>query len=148
SVVQSGSLPIYTAVILSTAALAPLTALLLGSWWSGWPEHLGPAIHLPISAMLVTASLMATLVTRRFVAALLLGVVGYGMAMLFVAHGDPDLALTQFAIETLSVVIFLLVLRRLPDRFERRPPAIGQPLRIALAALVGVSVAVMALAAN
>jgi len=147
-IVQSGSLPIYAAVILTTAAVAPLAAMLLGSWWSGWPDHLGPAIHLPIAATLVVGALAATLATRRFVAALLLGVVGYGMAMLFVVHGAPDLALTQFAIETLSVVIFLLVLRRLPDRFERRPPAIGQPLRIALAALVGVSVVVMALAAN
>lgn len=147
-IVQSGSLPIYAAVILTTAAVAPLTAMLLGSWWSGWPDHLGPTLHLPIAGTLIVAALATTLATRRFVAALLLGVAGYGMAMLFVVHGAPDLALTQFAIETLSVVIFLLVLRRLPDRFERRPPAIGQPLRIALAALVGVSVAVMALAAN
>ena len=30
----------------------------------------------------------------------------------------PDLALTQFAIETLGAVLFVLVLRRLPERFE------------------------------
>ena len=33
-------------------------------------------------------------------------------------QGAPDLALTQVAIETLSTVLFVLVLRRLPDRFE------------------------------
>ena len=42
------------------------------------------------------------------------------MAALFVVQGAPDLALTQAAIETLSTVLFVLVLRRLPDRFERR----------------------------
>ena len=57
---------------------------------------------------------------RRFSAALLLGAAGYGMAGLFVVQGGADLALTQVAIETLSTVLFVLVLRRLPDRFERR----------------------------
>ena len=35
----------------------------------------------------------------------------------------PDLALTQVAIETLTTVLFVLVLRRLPDRFESRSTA-------------------------
>lgn len=147
-VVQSGSLPIYAAVILTTAAVAPATALLLGDWWSGWPDHLGPAVHLPIAGVIVGGALAAALAKRRFVAALLLGVAGYGMALLFVAHGAPDLALTQFAVETLSVVIFLLVLRRLPDRFERRPPALRPPVRLAVSVVVGAFVVVMALAAN
>ena len=63
---------------------------------------------------------MAAIVRRRFTAVLFLSVVGYGMAALFVVQGAPDLALTQAAIETLSTVLFVLVLRTLPDRFERR----------------------------
>jgi len=43
-----------------------------------------------------------------------LGVVGYGVAVVFLLFGGPDLAFTQFAIETLSVLLFVLVLRRLP----------------------------------
>jgi multicomponent Na+:H+ antiporter subunit A len=62
-------------------------------------------------------------------------------------QGAPDLALTQFAVETLLVVVFLLVLRRLPDRFERRTtPAVGQVARLAVSAAVGVFVVMMALA--
>ena len=89
----------------------------------------------------------ATVARRRFAAALLLGVVGYGIAMLFVVQGAPDLALTQFAIETLSVVVFLLVFRVLPDRFERRAPAMNRPLRLAVSAGVGIFVVLMAIAA-
>lgn len=148
SIVQSGSLPIYAATILTAAAVAPLTGLLLGEWWSGWPDHVGRAAHVPIAGVLIGGALAATLATRRFAAALLLGVVGYGMAGLFVVHGAADLALTQFAVETLSVVVFLLVLRRLPDRFERRPPALGQALRIGVSVLVGVLVLFMALASR
>ena len=85
---------------------------------------------------------------RRFAAALLLGVVGYGMAVLFVVQGAPDLALTQVGVETLSVVVFLLVLRRLPDRFERRPPAVHRLPRIAVSAAVGVMAVTMGIAAS
>jgi multicomponent Na+:H+ antiporter subunit A len=149
SIVQSGSLPIYAAIIFATAALAPMAAMLTGDWWPGWPDLVGRAGQVPIAALLITGALAATLATRRFVAAILLGVVGYGMAILFAVQGAPDLALTQFAIETLSVVVFLLVLRRLPDRFERRTaPAVGSVARIGVSAAVGVFVVLMAVAAS
>ncbi|MGB3409889.1 MAG: hydrogen gas-evolving membrane-bound hydrogenase subunit E [Microthrixaceae bacterium] len=148
SIMQSGSLPIYAAVILATAAIAPTWAMLSGRWWPGWPDLVGRPGHVPIAALLVTGALAATLATRRFAAAILLGVVGYGMAVLFVVQGAPDLALTQFTVETLSVVVFLLVLRRLPDRFERRTvPAVGQFVRLTVSAAVGVFVVLMAVAA-
>lgn len=44
-----------------------------------------------------------------------LGVIGFSQSLLFVMHGAPDLAMTQFSIETLSVVLFVLMLYRLPD---------------------------------
>lgn len=44
-----------------------------------------------------------------------LGVIGFSQSLLFVLHGAPDLAMTQFSIETLSVVLFVLMLYRLPD---------------------------------
>lgn len=147
SIAQSGSLPIYAAVVLATAAVVPGLALVSGAWWPGWPELVGRVAYLPVAGLLITGALAATTATRRFAAALFLGVVGYGMAVFFVVQGAPDLALTQFAIETLSVVVFLLVLRRLPDRFERRAPAVGRRYRLAVSAAVGVFVALMAIAA-
>jgi multicomponent Na+:H+ antiporter subunit A len=146
-VVQSGSLRIYATVIMTTAAVAPLVALTTGNWWPGWPDAVGRAGHLPIAALLGGAGLAATLARRRFAAALLLGVVGYGMAILFVAQGAPDLALTQFSIETLSTVVFLLVLRQLPDRFDRPAPLLSRALRLTVAGAVGVFVSLMAIAA-
>ena len=73
-------------------------------------------------------------------AALFLGTTGYAMAGLFVVQGAPDLALTQVAIETLSTVLFVLVLRRLPDRFERTSNASRQTVRIAIALAVAAMV--------
>jgi multicomponent Na+:H+ antiporter subunit A len=137
---------VYAAVVLLTAAVIPTVALVRGEWWPGWPQLIGTVAYVPITGLLIGAGVAATVARRRFTGALLLGAVGYGMALVFVVQGAPDLALTQFAVETLSVVLFLLVLRRLPDRFERRTPAIAQTLRVAVAAAVGVFVLVMAIA--
>jgi multicomponent Na+:H+ antiporter subunit A len=46
-------------------------------------------------------------------AVLSLGAVGYGVAVMYALLGAPDLAMTQFAVETLTVVIFVLVFSRL-----------------------------------
>lgn len=43
-----------------------------------------------------------------------LGTVGYGVSLVYILYGAPDLAMTQFCIETLSIVLFVLVLYRLP----------------------------------
>ena len=56
---------------------------------------------------------------------------------LFVVQGAPDLALTQFAIESLTTVLFVLVLRLLPDRFERRPPRGDAAVRPSIAGARG-----------
>ncbi len=64
-----------------------------------------------------------------------LGVVGYGIAVVFLLFGGPDLALTQFAIETLSVLLFVLVLRRLPPMRVLSPRS--ERIRDAVVALAG-----------
>jgi multicomponent Na+:H+ antiporter subunit A len=117
---QNGSLPVYLAVILLTVVTVPAAALVLDP---RWPQALAVA-HTPlqgfVGAVAVVAAIVACRQRRRFSAVLLLGVVGYAMAGLFVIHGAPDLALTQLVIETLLVVVFMLVLRRLPDEFPPR----------------------------
>jgi multicomponent Na+:H+ antiporter subunit A len=68
---------------------------------------------------------------------LLLGAVGYGVAVLFILQGAPDLALTQTLIETLSLVLFVLVLKLLPDRFRVSASRLRVNARVAVAVLVG-----------
>jgi multicomponent Na+:H+ antiporter subunit A len=144
--VQNGSLPVYAGVILATAALAPGVALLVGGGWRGWPD-LGPIGEAPVVVVLLVAAVGAAVVRRRFAAAVFLGVVGYAMAGLFVLSGAPDLALTQVAVETLSTVVFVLVLRRLPERFERQSSPRRRAVRLTIAAAVGATVFAFALIA-
>jgi multicomponent Na+:H+ antiporter subunit A len=144
--VQNGSLPVYVGVILAAAALEPAAALLVGGGWEGWPAT-GTAADIPVATVLVVAALGAAIVRRRFAAAMFLGLAGYAMAALFVLWGAPDLALTQAAVETLSTVVFVLVLRRLPERFDRRSSPRRRVIRLAVAATVAVTVFVLALVA-
>jgi multicomponent Na+:H+ antiporter subunit A len=144
-VVQSGSLPVYAGVILLAAALLPTAALLLGHDRPSLPEVVDAPVHVPIAALLVGSALAAALNRRRLSAALFLGLTGYGMAGFFVVQGAPDLALTQVTVETLSTVLFVLVLRHLPVTFERKSTVRTRALRIAVATAVGLGVLVFAL---
>jgi multicomponent Na+:H+ antiporter subunit A len=146
--IQSGSLPFYSGVILGTAAVVPGVVLLTSTSWPGWPEATTSPAEIPVVAVLIGAAFGAAVVRRRFSAALFLGVVGYSMAGLFVVHGAPDLALTQAAIETLSTVVFVLVLRRLPDRFERRSTSGFRVLRAGISMTVAVAVFAFAITAR
>ncbi len=144
--VQNGSLPVYSGVIVATAAALPASAI-AASWdWPGRPAW-GGLRDLPIVAMLVVAALGAATVRRRFSAVVFLGATGYAMAGLFVLYGAPDLALTQVAVETLATVVFVLVLRRLPEQFERQSTLRRRAVRLGIAALVGASVFTFALVA-
>ena len=144
--VQNGSLPIYLAVIMLTVTIVPLAAF--ASELDQLPQFVETPAHLALVAIMVAAGLGACIVRHRIAAALMLGAVGYAMAGLYVAQGAPDLALTQFSIETLSTVLFVLVLRFLPRSWRHRAPAIAAPMRIAVAGAIGVAVFVFALSAS
>jgi multicomponent Na+:H+ antiporter subunit A len=148
AVVQTGSLPVYAGVILTTAALLTTGALVLGDGWPGWPALVGSAGHVAVCVALLVTAVAAAAARRRFSAALLLGATGYAMAGLFVVQGGADLALTQVAIETLTTVLFVLVLRRLPDRFERRSGRAFRVVRLVAASSVAVMVFTVALTAG
>jgi multicomponent Na+:H+ antiporter subunit A len=143
--VQNGSLPIYLGVIITTLVVVPVVPLLSGFALPDL-ESGDLAPHLVIGFVMVVAALAAAVVRRRFTAVVLVGVVGYGMAALFVVQGAPDLAITQLLIETLSIALFVLVFRHLPDKFSRSLLRGSQAPRILIACAAAVFVFVMTLA--
>jgi multicomponent Na+:H+ antiporter subunit A len=147
-VVQNGSLPVYLAVITLTAVLLPGSELLN---LPGLPQPSAlaeDAVQTVVAAGIIVAAIAITFSRRRLASVLLLGAVGYGVAVLFVLQGAPDLALTQFLIETLSVVVFVLVLRFLPPTYRESRARLRVATRLVTAAAVGVFVFVFALAAG
>ncbi|MFN3405592.1 MAG: hydrogen gas-evolving membrane-bound hydrogenase subunit E [Cytophagaceae bacterium] len=74
------------------------------------------SIYKVIVCLLILAGAATAVRLRNVMGALAsLGVVGYGIALLFVFFGAPDLAMTQFTAETLSVLLFVLVVYRYPN---------------------------------
>src|SRR6185437_9812099 len=69
-------------------------------------------------------------------------------AMLFILHGAPDLALTQLLVETCTMVMFVLVLRRLPGHFSVRPLVASRWVRVAIGVAVGAVASGLAYAAT
>jgi multicomponent Na+:H+ antiporter subunit A len=75
-----------------------------------------------------------------------MGVIGYGLALIFVDFGAPDLAMTQFLIETMTVILFVWVIYRLPKL--KAEVARTERLRNALVAVAsGVLMSVLVLVA-
>ncbi|MBB3037862.1 DUF4040 family protein [Hoyosella altamirensis] len=69
--------------------------------------------------LLVSAGVIGIVIARSRLAALaLLGVVGFVVALLFFVLGAPDVGLTQLLVEVLTVVVAVLILRRLPRVFH------------------------------
>ena len=92
--------------------------------------------QLAVAVIIALAAVLTTRARRRLKAVVLVGVTGYGTAMLFLLHGAPDLALTQVLVETVTLVVFVLVLRRLPEYFTDRPLTRLRYWRMALGGLV------------
>lgn len=137
---QVGSLPIYLAVVVIAVLAVPGVGL---AWSlisgadglaaqaarSAAIDHAGlwtgPA-GLVLGAIVVACAVMAVRTAGRLSAVVALAAVGYAVCGLFVVHGAPDPALALLVAETLSLIMFVLVLRRLPTGFRpgRRPRAV------------------------
>ncbi|MFO1445359.1 Na+/H+ antiporter subunit A [Bacillus sp. Bva_UNVM-123] len=68
-----------------------------------------------LALAIVVASISILFAKTRLTSILLLGSIGYTVAIFFVLFRAPDLALTQLVIETISVALFLLCFYKLPQ---------------------------------
>ncbi len=142
AITQTGSLPSYLGVILAVLVVSVGSALVLGGPWHLDVIPWDRSAQLPVVAGMIIAAVAATVAQRRFQAAVLVGVTGYGVSGLFMLHGAPDLALTQLLVETVTLVALVLVLRRLPSRLGTKHGSARRGLRAVLAACVGTLMAV------
>lgn len=137
--IQSGYLRRYLgSVFFTLVVLATLPLWYFGNIGST-PIVLqeAPRINeLVISAIIVLGAFWVVRFPGRLSAIAALGVVGYGVALLFLYFNAPDLAMTQFSIETLTVIIFVLVIYRLPQ-YKSLTSTVGRYRDAILSALVG-----------
>ena len=132
---QRGSLPITQGVILSTAVLFPVVVLFLGNRTQLELLGFDNSAQAVLGGVMVAAAITSTVLRNRLAGALTVGITGYGCGALFAMYGAPDLALTQFLVESLTMVLFVLVLRKLPAEPRARHTTGFKPLR----ALIGLA---------
>jgi multicomponent Na+:H+ antiporter subunit A len=148
AVVQSGYLRYYTFTILAMAAGLTGYALLgrvglspPGDWTDLTFYEAGLVVVILLSA------LMAIVVRSYLTAIAALGVLGYAVAIVYVMFGAPDLAMTQFLVETLTLILFLQVFarrRQTPD-LSYRPARLRDAI---LAIVVGTLMTALVLVAT
>ncbi|MBT2502449.1 Na+/H+ antiporter subunit A [Curtobacterium sp. ISL-83] len=145
--VQRGSLPYYLTVILSVFVAGALANLVLGGPWSFRVRFADSWGQVPVMLVMSVAAIAVLTAKTRFAAAVLVGVTGYGISVLFVLHGAVDLALTQLVVETVTLIAFVLVLRRLPPRIATANPSRFRVVRALFAGLAGLTLAVVVIVA-
>ncbi|WP_347351643.1 Na+/H+ antiporter subunit A [Intrasporangium sp.] len=144
---QRGSLPFYLATILLVFIALP-GAMSVTRGAIGALRLWDSPAQAVVGAVVVAAGILVLLTNRRLASVMLVGVTGYGVATLFILHGAPDLAITQMLVETVSLVVFVLALRRLPTRFERHDRSLRRRWRVVLGTASGAAVGAIALVAS
>ncbi|MGY1664661.1 Na+/H+ antiporter subunit A [Geodermatophilus sp. SYSU D00696] len=134
---QRGSLPAYLGTILVVVLALPGTLLLTRAPWPGEWRAWDTPVQAVVGVVVVTAAALALRIRQRLSAVLVVGVTGYGLAVVFALQGAPDLALTQFLVETLTLVVFVLVLRKLPKDITERHRPRERAVRGVIAVAVG-----------
>ena len=86
---------------------------------NGWfPVKQVSPLQMHVIVVLLVAMLgviFAIFTKSRISAIISLGVLGYGISVLYMLYGAVDLAITQFLAETVIMVIFVMVIYHLPD---------------------------------
>lgn len=115
-VLQSGYLRLYILTIVLFAASLTAWALLGRQGWR-WAPVLGDwrLWDFGVVLLILLAAATVTRLQTRLAVIAALSVVGYGTALIFVLFGAPDLAVTQFLVETLVLVLLVVAFYRLPQ---------------------------------
>ena len=85
---------------------------------------------------MVLGALFATISRSRLGAVVSVGIMGFSIALTFILFSAPDLGITQLLVETLTVILLVLVLFRLP-RFSSLSTPIERVRDVAVAGTLG-----------
>ncbi|GAB3050599.1 Na+/H+ antiporter subunit A [Virgibacillus ainsalahensis] len=147
---MNGSLKLYMSIILGTMLIVTLVYMLISDGFTINFDNTAEIsiIELAIVLIMICAA-VATIFTKNNIAAILVvGVVGYGVAMLFVIYRAPDIALTQFVVETITVALFLLCFYHLPKLRKRAEPAKSKIVNATISIGFGVMITLVAISAH
>lgn len=145
-IIQPGILRRYIFVTFATVLVAIGGTMILRGALPTLPDLSQASWKNAVLVILTVSGGLLTAATRSRIAAMAgLGVVGIGVAMIFIVFGAPDVAITQLLVETLVVVLVAVALLRLPN-LDRKGETDWRPLDAVFAGLVGLAVTLTLLA--
>ncbi len=113
---QSGYLRHYLTTVIGVTAFAVGFTLLsrhglvLPGGWSAITFY-----EWTLAGIMAAGALVAVFARSRVTMVVAIGAVGFSVALIYLANSAPDLSITQIMVETLTVVLFALVLIHLPS---------------------------------
>lgn len=144
-ILQNGYLRNYIIFILVTAiGIASFSLYNVRSELTISPDFSLTFYEGAIALIMILSTFMVITSDSRLKSIVALGVVGFTMGIIFIIHSAPDLALTTFAIETLTVILFVLVLYKLP-KFLKFSKTSAKIRDIIIASSVGIFMTLMVL---
>jgi multicomponent Na+:H+ antiporter subunit A len=147
AVMQHGYHRIYILTIFAFATLA-IWFQLIYTW--GWQPivsiNFQPYYVTALIVIIIAATIYSAISRSRVATIIALGVIGYGISLIYLYYSAIDLAITQILVETLIVVMFVIVLQKLP-KFARLLSRITKIRDLTVALLFGSVMTVVAIKA-
>jgi multicomponent K+:H+ antiporter subunit A len=145
---ENGSQQRYLMIMLGSAMALMIWALSPLSNLAGPVplSPLDPGTALGMLALAVTAVLTVRFHRMSLAALMILGASGLLVALLFTRYSAPDLALTQIAVEVVTIILLMLTLFFMPDRTPVESSSLRVLRDVLLSGGVGMLVAMLAFA--
>jgi multicomponent K+:H+ antiporter subunit A len=116
-------LPLHNGAFTRYAAIGTVTIVVAGfyAWTTGTvgaptqtPRPAGPVLIAGWFMLVAATAGMVFMHRNRFLSLILIGIVGLMVSIGFVFFSAPDLAMTQFTVEVVTIILMLLALNFLP----------------------------------
>ncbi|MFC3039131.1 Na+/H+ antiporter subunit A [Virgibacillus xinjiangensis] len=147
---MTGSLKTYMAIILAATLVVTMAFMFITDGFTMSTDGLAEITVIETAVVVIMSiAAISTIFTKNNLAAIIVvGVVGYGVAMLFVLYGAPDIALTQFLVETVTVALFLLCFYHLPKMRKRSESVSGKVIKSIISIGFGLMMTLIAISAT
>ncbi len=116
-VLQNGYMRNYLlTILLTTVAVVGYTLFSRLGWgWLPSGELDVRFYELVVAGGIIVAAVGAAVMRSKLAAVAAMGVVGFAVALIYVLFSAPDLGITQVLVETLTVILLVLALFKLPN---------------------------------
>ncbi len=144
--IQTGQLRRYIFVTFASLAVVVGYAIWRGGLALEIPEMQElRAKHWSVLIFIMAGALLTAFTNSRMTAVAALGVVGVGVALIFIMFGAPDVAITQLLVEVLQVVLVAVAMLKLPQLNTERVNRL-RAWDLALSIAIGAMITVVLLA--